>query len=335
LYILFLKKLSFKKLLNTCRVYASYYLSVFFKYSKRRGYPLSISVEPTTTCNLQCPECPSGNGELTRFRGDIDLSLFKKITDEFAPYLLNLILYFQGEPFLNKEIFKLFEYASVTKKIFTTTSTNGHYLNSENAEKTVKSGLDKIIISIDGTTQDIYEQYRKNGQLNTIIKGINNLVYWRKKLQYSTPYIVIQFIVFRFNEHQINDIKKLSKELKADKLELKSAQIYDFTKNSHLIPTNSKYSRYKRNTDGNYEIKSRLKNRCKRLWESTVITNTGDVLPCCFDKDAQYISGNLKDKDFAEINNNETIISFRRKLLKNRKQIDICRNCTEGLYNTK
>ena len=104
----------------------------------------------------------------------------------------SLILYFQGEPFLNKEIFKLFEYASVTKKIFTTTSTNGHFLNSENAEKTVKSGLDKIIISIDGTTQDIYEQYRKNGQLNTVIKGINNLVYWRKKLQYSTPYIVIR-----------------------------------------------------------------------------------------------------------------------------------------------
>ncbi len=318
-------------MLNAVNVYVSYFKSLTFKNTYRHGFPLSISVEPTATCNLHCPECPSGTGELKRFKGNIEFPLYQKIIDEFAPYLLNLIFYFQGEPFLNKDIFKMFEYASLKKKIFTSTSTNAHFFDSESAKKTVKSGLDKLIISIDGTTQEVYEKYRKGGDLETAIQGIKNIVFWREKLKSKTPYIVIQFIVFRFNEHQIPDIKKLSKELKVDKLELKSAQIYDYKNAGSLIPSVPKYSRYEKNTDGEYQIKSKLKNRCKRLWESAVITNSGDVLPCCFDKDADYDFGNMNELNFSEINNNSESINFRKKLLTDRKQIDICRNCTEGL----
>ena len=329
--IIFLKKLTFKKVFNAVKIYLNYFLSIIIKQSKRWGYPVSISVEPTATCNLHCPECPSGTGELKRYKGNIDFFLYKNIIDEFAPYLLNLILYFQGEPFLNKDIFKIFEYASLKKKIFTSTSTNGHFLDLEAAQKTVESGLDKLIISIDGTTQEIYEKYRKGGDLETAIQGIKNIVFWREKLKSETPYIVIQFIVFRFNEHQISEIKKLSKELKVDKLEFKSAQIYDNRNVGSLIPSIRKYSRYEKKSDGEYHIKSKLKNRCKRLWESAVITNFGDVLPCCFDKDADYVSGNIQKERFSDINNNSVSVTFRKKLLKNRKQIDICKNCTEGL----
>ena len=329
--ILFLKKLTLKKFINSVKVYASYFFSITVKYPKRFGYPISISVEPTATCNLHCPECPSGNGELTRFKGNIDFLLYKKIIDEAAPYLLNLILYFQGEPFLNKEIFKLIEYASVKKKIYTIISTNGHFLDDETSKKIIRSGLDKIIISLDGTTPETYEKYRKNGQFETVISGIKSIVSQKEKLKSKTPVIVIQFLVFKFNEHQIRDIKELSRELKVDKLELKTAQIYDFEKDKELIPSIEKYSRYRKNTNGNYEIKSKLKNRCRRLWEASVITNTGEVLPCCFDKDAKYSGGNINLFNFKATNNNEKTVNFRKNLLKNRKQIDICRNCTEGL----
>ncbi len=329
--ILFLKKLTFKKIFNAVKVYLSYVFSIVFKLPQRRGYPVSISIEPTATCNLHCPECPSGNGELTRFKGNINFELYKKIIDETAPYLLNLILYFQGEPFLNKEIFKLIEYASLKKNIFTSISTNGHYSDTENAEKIIRSGLDKIIFSLDGVKQETYEKYRVGGQFETVISGIKNIVHQRDSLKSKTPFIVVQFIVFKFNEHEIEAVKKLCKTLKVDKLELKSAQIYDFNKNVSLIPTVEKYSRYKKNAEGNYEIKSKLKNRCRRLWEANVITNIGEVLPCCFDKDAKYSAGNINEFKFSEINNNIAAVSFRKKLLKNRKQIDICRNCTEGL----
>jgi len=113
--IIFLKKLTFKKVFNGVKIYLNYFLSIIIKQSKRWGYPVSISVEPTATCNLHCQEFLSGTGELKRFKGNINFPLYKNIIDEFAPYLLNLILYFQGEPFLNKNIFKIFEYASLKK----------------------------------------------------------------------------------------------------------------------------------------------------------------------------------------------------------------------------
>ena len=326
-----LKKTTFKKILNALKLYSGYLISIFFKEGKRFAYPVSLSVEPTSVCNLNCPECPTGLGELTRYKGHIKFELYKKILDELSPYLLNLILYFQGEPFLNKEIFRLIEYSAIQKNVYTSISTNGHFLDSETAQRTVKSGLDKLIISLDGTDQETYEKYRKNGDLETVIQSIKNIVKWKEKLKSKTPYVVIQFLVFKFNEYQIPEIKRLSKELGVNKLELKSAQIYDYKNDTELIPDNKKYSRYKKGTSGKYQIKSKLKNKCKRLWEASVITNTGEVLPCCFDKDAKYSSGNIIKHSFKEINNNPASVNFRKKLLKNRKQIDICKNCTEGL----
>ena len=326
-----LKKLTIKKIVNATILYLNYSGSILFKSSNRFAYPVSISIEPTSVCNLKCPECPTGIDELTRYKGHIKFELYKKILDELSPYLLNLILYFQGEPYLNKEIFKLIEYSAIQKKVFTTTSTNGHFLDSETAKKTIESGLDKLIISLDGTDQKTYEKYRKNGDLETVIQSIKNIVHWKKKLKSKTPYVVIQFLVFKFNEHQIPEIKRLSKELGVDKLELKSAQIYDFESDTEFIPNNKKYSRYKKDSFGKYQVKSKLKNKCKRLWEASVITNTGEVLPCCFDKDAKYSSGNITQHSFKELNNNEKSIKFRKALLSNRKQIDICKNCTEGL----
>lgn len=327
-----IKKLTFKKTVNAIKLYLSYLLSVIFKTSIRRGYPVSISVEPTSVCNLECPECPTGKKELTRFKGNIDFDLYKKIIDELSPFLMNLILYFQGEPFLNKDIFKLIEYSAKEKNVFTTTSTNGHYLDEEYAEKTVRSGLDRLIISMDGTTQEVYEQYRKNGELDKVKEGIKTIAYWKKRLNSKTPFIIIQFLVFKFNEHQIEEIKELSRDSGADKTELKSAQVYDYENDTTFIPAIKKYSRYKKDINGKYIIKNKLKNRCKRMWESSVITNTGDVLHCCFDKDADYSYGNLKDASFKEINNNSAALKFRKKLNTSRRQIDICKNCTEGLY---
>lgn len=331
LALLFLKKITFRKIINAVSVYFYYGLSVVFKTIKRGGYPLSISVEPGTSCNLQCKECPSGQRSFTRPAGNIELALFKQILDEFAPYLLDVILYFQGEPFLHKQFFDLVRYASLEKKVFTITSTNGHYLTIENSQKIIESGLDKIIISFDGTTQDVYQNYRIGGNLERVKQGIQNIVEQRKLLKSKAPYIELQFIVFRHNEHQISEVKKLAADLGVDKLALKTAQIYDYKNNTELIPTIDKYSRYKKDKEGNYQIKSKLPNRCKRLWEALVVTWDGDILPCCFDKDADHRLGNLTQFSFNEIESSDVPGYFRKTVITNRKSIPICRNCSEGL----
>src|SRR5438046_10221776 len=109
----------------------------------------------------------------------------------------------------------MMKYAS-QKKIYTATSTNAHYLSEENAKRTVESGLDRLIISIDGTTQDVYQQYRIGGNLEKVLEGTRNIVKWKKELKSSTPHVIFQFLVVKPNEHQIEDVKKLAKEMGAD-----------------------------------------------------------------------------------------------------------------------
>lgn len=259
----------------------------------------------------------------------LQTDFFDKLIKEHKNTLINLTFYFQGEPYLNPDFLKMVNHAS-ENKIYTITSTNAHYLNNENAKKTIESKLDKLIISIDGTTQNTYEQYRVGGHLDKVIEGAKNVVKWRKELKSKTPYIVFQFLVVKPNQHQIEDIYKLADEIGVDEVKLKTAQVYDFENGNDLIPTIEKYSRYKQMPNGKWQIKNKLLNQCWRMWSGCVITWDGLVVPCCFDKDAKHQLGDLKQMSFKEIWFSDKYNSFRKSVLKSRKEIDICTNCTEG-----
>ena len=293
------------------------------------GMPISLSVEPTTSCNLRCPECPSGLRAFTRPTGMMSMDTFTRIIDEQHRRLLYLILYFQGEPYLNKQFFDMIRYAH-DKKIYTATSTNGHYLNKENAFKTVESGLDRLIISIDGTTQEAYQNYRVGGTLQKVIEGTKQVIEWKRRLKSKTPHIIFQFLVVRQNEHQVEEVKKLAHSLGVDSVALKTAQVYDYENGSSLLPENEQYSRYRKMPDGKYAIKNRLLNQCWKMWHSSVITWDGRVAPCCFDKDVQHPMGALNGATFRDIWYGSNYRNFRKALLKSRREIDICKNCTEG-----
>lgn len=324
-----LSKMTIRRAWNGLKVLCSYYLSRLTKRAVHWGLPVSVSVEPTTSCNLRCPECPSGLRSFTRPTGMLQTDFFKETIDQLYKDLLYLVFYFQGEPFLNPRFLEMVHYAS-QKKIYTATSTNAHYLDDENARRTVESGLDRLIISIDGTTQDVYQQYRVGGQLEKVAEGARNIVKWKKKLNRKRPFVVFQFLVVKPNEHQVNDVKKLARDIGVDDVWLKTAQVNDYRNDPHrLIPENEKYSRYRRTTNG-YELRNSLSNHCWRLWHDPVITWDGWVVPCCFDKDALHRMGNLKENSFKEIWKSRGFIKFRKEILKGRKHIDICSNCSEG-----
>jgi radical SAM protein with 4Fe4S-binding SPASM domain len=259
----------------------------------------------------------------------LDSDLFKQIINELHRELFYLTFYFQGEPYLHPEFLSLVRHAS-SKNIYTATSTNAHYLTDERARKTIESGLDRLIISIDGTTQDTYASYRIGGKLEKVIEGTKRLIEWKKKLKSSTPHIIFQFLVVGPNEHQIDDVKTLARELGVDELRLKTAQIYNYENGSELIPSDQKYSRYRHVGNGKWEIKNKLLDHCWKMWHSCVITWDGKVIPCCFDKDAHYTLGNFGQDAFETIWHGEEYNAFRTMLLKGRDQIEICKNCTEG-----
>ena len=318
-----------KRLINMFKVLSSYYYSRYTKNATQWGMPFTISIEPTTNCNLGCPECPSGLKVFSRNTGNIEMDTYTKMMEQVHHNLLYLYFYFQGEPYMHPQFLELVRIAK-EKKIYTVTSTNAHFLTERKAKETIESGLDRIIISIDGTTQEVYENYRKGGTLTKVIEGAKNLVRYKKELKSKTPHIIIQFLVVKPNEHQIEDIYKLAKDIGVDEVKLKTAQIYDYKDGNELIPSIEKYSRYKKNKEGLYALKNKLLNHCWKLWHSSVITWDGLVVPCCFDKDATHQLGDIKQGTFSEIWNNEKYMNFRKSVLKSRSEIDICTNCTEG-----
>ena len=117
---------------------------------------------------------------------------------------------------------------------------------------------------------------------------------------------------------------------RSDEVVFKTAQVYDFENGNPLIPENIKYSRYKKNCNGTYSIKNKLLNQCWRMWSSCVVTWDGIVVPCCFDKDAKHKLGDLKNQNFNELWESAKYQNFRQSILKSRKEIDICKNCSEG-----
>jgi radical SAM protein with 4Fe4S-binding SPASM domain len=325
----FFRTLSLRKILNLFLVEAGYLFSLLIRKPVVWGMPHTLSVEPVTRCNLSCPECPVGNHTLNRPSGEMAPELFRKILDPAAPKLMHLILYFQGEPFLSPHLFELIGYAK-QRSLYVSTSTNGHYLDEKNIRKLLTSGLDRLIISLDGASQESYEKYRVGGDFQKVKKGIQELVQRKEKGHFRKPLIIIQFLMFRHNLHEREQMKYLARELGVDRLEFKTAQFYDLSEDNQLIPEDPVFSRYRKEGQ-KYVLKYVLKNRCPRLWNTAVITWDGKMVPCCFDKNAECLLGDLNKRTLQEVWFSGSFTRFRTRVLRARKEIPMCRNCTEGL----
>jgi len=325
--------------LNLFKIVVSYFISRITKRVIHHGNPVAVSIEPINSCNLSCPECPAGMKELTRPQGAMKPELFRSIIDQLSPHLTYLTLYFQGEPYMSKHFFDFIAYAR-SKRIFVASSTNGHFLDENSVRQTIGSGLNRLIVSLDGADQQSYEAYRKGGDFHKVFSGIRLLMSEKKRLGKRTPEIVLQCLVLRSNEHQLDKIRLLAKELGVDKLEFKTAQFNDFLNGNPLMPETTKYSRYQMSACPpvhlsncppvhQYYIKNPLPNSCFRMWNSCVITWDGKVVPCCFDKDATFIMGDLTKQTLREIWRGKIYADFRQQIIKNRKSIDICSNCSQ------
>ena len=290
-----------------------------------QGMPVSVSAELTNYCNLNCPQCSSGSGNMHRKRGFMDIDLFRKVMSEIAPYLYNVNLFFQGEPMLHPLFFSFIDYCF---KINSVISTNGHYLTRENSEKLVRSGLNKLIVSLDGVDQQTYSEYRVHGNFERVIEGLKNVTLAKERYKSSLK-VEIQLLVNSFNEHQIPQIRKFAKSIHAS-LKLKSMQIVNKEEIGTWLPSGGRFRRYELK-EGEYVLKNSLPNRCARLWFNPVITWDGKVVPCCFDKDADYVMGDLNMDSFREIWEGPKYRVFRRSILMGRNTIEICWNCTSGL----
>lgn len=324
-----LQHLSWQRVWNVLLLLSSFFRSRMLGRPLISGTPWSLSVEPSGQCNLQCPECPVGAGVLTRKAGMLTPALFQKIVSDSSPQLAYLNLYFQGEPLLNRQIEEIINIAR-QHRIYTSMSTNGHHLTPQKCEGLINSGLTKLIVSVDGLTRESYSRYRKGGDLEKVKQGILTLLQQRRALNSRTPFLIVQFLVFEHNEHEIPQLKKWCREIGVDKLELKSAQFYDFGNEEVSPPLNNKYSRYLPVLDKPLILKGTAYNHCYKQWGSAVVSWDGQVAPCCYDKDLDFSPGNIRNLPLKTIWKNESLHQFRKHILKDKSALDMCKNCPEG-----
>ncbi len=323
-----IKAASFKRMVNALKVFIALGLSSITKQSRAWGTPFIVTIEPTVLCNLCCPQCITGNGEVKRKLRSLDFDSFKSIMDQIGDRIFYLLLFNQGEPFLNPDLIKFVEIAK-QKRIYVTTSTNGHFLTDEaTLKKLVKSGLDTIIVSLDGTTDESYLKYRKGGNFRQVVSGIENLIEIRDRLHSKTPKVLIQCLVMKHNEDQNDQMKTLAKDLKVDRLLFKTFQIESIEGFQKFLPDNPRWHRY-RLKDETFEAKNSLNRSCSRLWYSAVILSDGRVVPCCFDKNGEYSFGTITpESKIQNIWKSDAYNKFRDKILQNQESIRICYNCT-------
>lgn len=318
-----IKYISWRKIWNLCRLHKFYRKAKNGKLIGEVPPPSFASYEPTNICNLSCEMCPSGKGLLKRPRGTADMDLYRKFITENRESLIDIILHFQGEPLMYKQLGEMIAFAR-QNRIYTMFSTNGQLL-AQNIDIIRNACPDRIIVSLDGLSDETYTKYRVGGKVQNVLNGLEKLSQLPAN---ERPFIELQFLVFSHNEHEIPELQKLKKKYHIDKITLKSAQIYE---NSQVdfLPENKNFSRYEVSESGSFRLKNGIKNQCKRLIFGTVVCFDGRVVPCCFDKDADHELGSIANQSLREIRNSKKYIDFVNKVFSNRNEISICNNCTE------
>lgn len=318
------------RLANAAAVASSFALSALTKKNHVWGMPPVLTVEPTNICNLRCPLCVTGNGSMQRPKGRMDLPTYQRLIDELAERILYVILYQQGEPYINHHFLDFVSYAKA-RGLYVTTSTNAHYFDTATCQRTVDSGIDTMIVSLDGATQESYAAYRVGGRLEKALEGIRNLVAAKKAAHRKTPYIYLQFLVMRHNEHEIRAMEKLAYDLGVDRFLKKNIQVETLAEARAWLPQNDRFRRYFLSAE-DFVVKRGSKGACPRPWFSTVVNWDGTVVPCCFDKQGRHNVGDMRqDGSFAATWHANGYQHFRQEMLRHRDGIDICQNCNQGL----
>jgi radical SAM protein with 4Fe4S-binding SPASM domain len=257
------------------------------------------------------------------------LDTFKRTLDNIGPQLKVIALWNQGEPTINNQLPEMVQYAH-ERKIYTMTSTNGMLMLRRNLiDRLIEAGLDEIIFSIDGLTPESYQIYRIGGKLEPVVEGMRTLRRRRNEMGSKTPRIVMQWLPMKHNQHEIPYLRAKAKEWGADSVEIKTTQVYTQQQYDDYLPDIEALRRYERK--GKEWQTKRTYQSCKRLWFSTMIDWNGNVAPCCFDKDEEFLMGNVVTEEFREIWHNKKYNSLRGQLLIKGRGAAMCRNCTEGL----
>lgn len=293
-------------------------------------YPRVFMIEPTNACNGSCPLCPIGARIDTRRKGRFRYEEFVVLVDEIKEFARVIIMNFAGESFLNPDIGKLAAYAE-SNGIRTIIGTNG---TLDEAEEMVTAGVSEILFSLDGATEESYRQYRtyRDGAgFDAVVDNLRRLVETKRRLGLEKPEIILQFVVFKHNEHEMEAIMELGKDIGVDGIDFKPACINDFFE----TPIEELVERFRpKDWDGRVRERGDHSGRkppwCSFSFHETEILWNGDVTACCYDYDGKYVVGNVfSDGGFKKVWKSKRYRELRRKIVM--QELEICKACDNSM----
>ncbi|MDC0210061.1 radical SAM protein [Nitrosopumilus sp.] len=295
-----------------------------------KSKPYHIEIEPTNICNLHCPLCSTGIQAKTRTKGIMEFKHFKNLIDKIKDTTLQLALQNWGEPTLAKDIPKMIRYAA-DAGIFTHMSSNFSTKMSDNyLNDLITSGLGRLVTDVDGTSQEIYELYRQGGSLELVLDNIKKAVTIKKQHNLKFPLIQAKMLVTKKNEHQIEEFKKIAKELEVDEIEIGNIQLDPNSASEEWLPENDKY------VYSTYRGEERT-TQCHWPWSGMVINWEGGVAPCAIVDDPGSDFGNVLTDGIWNVWNNDFYASARSTWKKgsNGNKTTICNICQNNTHNIR
>ncbi len=291
------------------------------------GYPYMLQLEPTNRCNLKCPLCPAGTNQLGRPRRDMPLEEFQGLIDDMERYLLFIVLWEWGEPFMHPHLPEMIRYAA-DRGIQIVTSTNAHFLHDEEyLRRILNSGLATLIVAIDSLEQESYAAYRQNGSLSTAIQGLETLVRLKKETG-SKTLINLRMVIMKQNEHELPAMRRFAKRSGVDIFSVKSLNPscgLD-AKDIDLVPRNPAYRRYVYNEESFERV--RVDCHCRKMTFMCSISANGEVIPCGYDFSSELKVGNIAETPLSKIWNSPASQEMRRKLYYEKELIPKCAECS-------
>lgn len=297
------------------------------------AFPYMLQVEPTSRCNLACPLCPCGRGELERPARDMTLDEYRTLIDDMEPYLMFLILWDWGEPFMNPQLPAMIRYAA-ERGIQSVTSTNCHFLQDEAyLEQILTSGLTTLIVAVDSLSVKNYASYRQQGNVSTVVAGVERLIALKRRLGSPTR-INLRMVVMRQNETEIDATRDFARQIGADLFTVKTANpsCGATYQDSEIVPQNPRWRRY-RYLPGSWQ-RERAERPCRRVWTMSNIFSNGDVVPCCRDYTSGLRVGNILEEPFTRIWQSEGYRQLRRRIMEEKAEIEICYHCDDSFRFT-
>ncbi len=251
-----------RKLANAARCE----LERIHRVTRPKSLPYVGIVDVSSTCNLNCPFCPTGNRRHGgRSSALIDFSLVQNLIHEMGHYLVTANLYNWGEPLLHPEIAAMVDLCHKAG-IATIVSSNLNTHNGKVLEDLCDAGLDLLVVSLSGASQHTYEQYHRGGHLERVVENTRRLIQYRNLRRVKRPFIEWKYLVFSHNAHEIATARSMAKKIGVDVFRPLAGSGPDSAREG----VKSKW------------IDRVVDQQCVQLWHAVVLQSDGGVAPCCY-----------------------------------------------------